>query len=62
VGSAGVLLPNLEARLVVDDDVKGDIDAAEGERGELWLRGSTIMKVYLSFRNNVTPFMLTTRQ
>jgi long-subunit acyl-CoA synthetase (AMP-forming) len=62
VGSAGVLLPNLEARLVVDDDGKGDIDATEGERGELWLRGSTIMKVYLFFRNNVTPFMLTTRQ
>ena len=41
VGSVGQLLPNLEARLVIDD-VK---DAKEGDSGELWLRGPSIMKV-----------------
>jgi acyl-CoA synthetase (AMP-forming)/AMP-acid ligase II len=37
-GSVGLLLPNLEARLVGenDDDVQS---------GELWLRGPTVMKV-----------------
>ena len=45
VGSIGILLANLEARLLVDGDGKGDIEAAEGQAGELWLRGPTIMKV-----------------
>lgn len=39
-------LPHLEIRLVVDGDGDGLIDAAEGERGELWIRGPTIMKVW----------------
>jgi len=43
MGSIGPLLPNLEARLVVDED--GLIDAKEGEPGELWIRGPTVMKV-----------------
>jgi acyl-CoA synthetase (AMP-forming)/AMP-acid ligase II len=43
IGSIGLLLPNLEARLVVDDS--GEIDAEEGQPGELWLRGSSVMKV-----------------
>jgi 4-coumarate--CoA ligase len=47
VGSIGPLLPNLEARLVIDDEV----EAKEGEPGELWVRGRTIMKVLqLAFR------------
>ena len=41
VGSAGVLVPNLEARLVGSDGV----DVKLGEPGELWLRGPTVMKV-----------------
>lgn len=45
VGSIGLLLPNLEARLVVDGDGNGDIDANVGEAGEIWLRGPSIMKV-----------------
>jgi 4-coumarate--CoA ligase len=49
VGSIGFLLPNLEARLLVDGDGNGDIDAAEGEAGELWLRGPNIMKVCFLF-------------
>ena len=49
VGSIGLLLPNLEARLLVDGDGNGDIEAGEGEAGELWLRGPTIMKVCFSF-------------
>lgn len=44
-GSIGILLPNLEARIVVDGEGKGEIDAEEGQPGELWLRGPTIMKV-----------------
>ena len=40
-GSAGVLLPNLEARLVGN----GGVDVKPGEPGELWLRGPTVMKV-----------------
>jgi 4-coumarate--CoA ligase len=45
VGCVGILLPNLEARLVEDDD--GELDAPEGRPGELWVRGPTIMKVRL---------------
>ena len=41
VGTIGPLLPNLEARLVVED-VR---EATSGEPGELWLRGPSIMKV-----------------
>ena len=49
VGSTGVLLPNLEARLVRDDtssaDGKNVEDAKPGESGELWIRGPSVMKV-----------------
>lgn len=38
----GPLLPNLEARLVIDDGAR---DAEEGEPGEFWIRGPTIFKV-----------------
>ena len=41
-GSIGPLLPNLRARLVLDD---GETDAAEGEPGEIWLKGPNVMKV-----------------
>lgn len=40
MGSAGVLLANLEARLVKMDGT----DASEGEPGELWIRGPIVMK------------------
>ncbi|KAJ6609065.1 AMP binding protein [Mycena sp. CBHHK59/15] len=57
VGSVGTLLSNLEARLVLDDD--GNVDAPEGQPGELWIRGKTIMKGYLNnpeaTRNTITP-------
>lgn len=47
VGSIGILLPNLEARLVASDE-DNIIDAAPGEPGELWVRGPTVMKGYLN--------------
>ncbi|KAJ7665916.1 AMP binding protein [Mycena polygramma] len=46
MGSIGLLLPNLEARLVEDED--GEVDAEEGRPGELWIRGPTVMKGYLN--------------
>ncbi|KAJ6582989.1 AMP binding protein [Mycena vulgaris] len=57
MGSIGPLLPNLEARLVDDDD--GDVDAEEGKPGELWIRGASVMKGYLNnasaTTNAITP-------
>ena len=45
-GSVGILLPNLEARLLGDRGV----DVEPGEPGELWLRGPTVMKVDACFQ------------
>lgn len=47
LGSVGRILPNLEARLVREDGV----DVEEGQPGELWLRGPSVMKV----RGHVNP-------
>ncbi|KAF9514722.1 hypothetical protein BS47DRAFT_1451228, partial [Hydnum rufescens UP504] len=44
VGSVGWLLPNLQARLVDDDE--NDIKPGPENRGELWVRGPTVMKGY----------------
>lgn len=50
-GSIGALLPNLEARLILDgEENDGVVDVAVGEPGELWIRGPTIMKVIPSDR------------
>ena len=45
-GTAGRLLPNLEARLVGDDG--NDLPESEESVGELWIRGPTVMKGYLN--------------
>ena len=44
-GSVGALIPNTEARLV--DPETGE-DVAEGEEGELWVRGPQVMTGYLN--------------
>jgi acyl-CoA synthetase (AMP-forming)/AMP-acid ligase II len=44
-GSLGVLMPNIEARVV--DPETGE-DVAAGEPGELWSRGPNIMRGYLN--------------
>jgi acyl-CoA synthetase (AMP-forming)/AMP-acid ligase II len=44
-GSIGALIPNTEARLV--DPETGE-DVAEGEAGEIWVRGPQVMKGYLN--------------
>ena len=42
-GSVGPVVPGVEARLV---DVETGEEAADGERGELWVRGDNVMKGY----------------
>ncbi|WVQ85051.1 hypothetical protein IAT38_007215 [Cryptococcus sp. DSM 104549] len=43
-GYAGRLLPTYEARLVGADEPRKDVE--KGERGELWLKGPSVMKGY----------------
>ena len=45
IGTVGVIIPNLECRLV--DPATGQ-DVGSGERGELWCKGPNIMKGYLN--------------
>jgi acyl-CoA synthetase (AMP-forming)/AMP-acid ligase II len=44
-GTVGQSLPNTECRLV---DPESGKDVAEGERGELWIRGPQVMRGYLN--------------
>lgn len=42
--SVGEVLANMEAKIVLDD--AGTIEAPQGERGEIWVRGPNVMKGY----------------
>ncbi|KAJ4305849.1 hypothetical protein N0V90_001381 [Kalmusia sp. IMI 367209] len=42
--SVGELLPNVEAKIVLDDE--GKIEAPQGERGEIWIKAPNVMKGY----------------
>ncbi|KAF1966306.1 acetyl-CoA synthetase-like protein [Bimuria novae-zelandiae CBS 107.79] len=42
--SVGELLPNCEAKIVLDDE--GKVEAPQGERGEVWIRAPNVMKGY----------------
>ncbi|KAF9514787.1 hypothetical protein BS47DRAFT_1381831 [Hydnum rufescens UP504] len=57
MGTIGLLLPNLQARLVDDDE--NDIKPGPENRGELWIRGPSVMKGYLNnpkaTKNSITP-------
>jgi acyl-CoA synthetase (AMP-forming)/AMP-acid ligase II len=44
-GSVGALIPNTEARLI---DPETEEDVAEGEEGEIWIRGPQVMVGYLN--------------
>jgi len=43
VGSIGRIIPTMQARLV---DAETEVDVKEGERGELWVRGPSVMRGY----------------
>ncbi|KAF7316075.1 4-coumarate--CoA ligase-like 7 [Mycena indigotica] len=57
VGSVGTLIPNLQARIVDDED--GLVDALPGAPGELWVKGPNVMKGYLgnvtATKETITP-------
>jgi 4-coumarate--CoA ligase len=44
-GSSGVLISNMEAR-IVDPETGKDVDPTVGKEGELWLKGPNVMKGY----------------
>ncbi len=42
--SIGLLVPNLKARIIAEGK-DNDLDANEGQPGELWIKGPIVMKV-----------------
>jgi acyl-CoA synthetase (AMP-forming)/AMP-acid ligase II len=55
--SVGGLVPNCEAKIVLDDE--GKVEAAQGERGEVWIRAPNVMLGYWNkpeaTRETLTP-------
>ncbi|KAI9265497.1 hypothetical protein EDC94DRAFT_605074 [Helicostylum pulchrum] len=43
-GSSGILAPNLVVKIVDDDGV----EVKQGERGEIWIKGPSVMKGYIN--------------
>lgn len=42
--SVGELLANMQAKIVLDDE--GKVEAKQGERGEVWIKGPNVMRGY----------------
>ncbi|EPE10362.1 4-coumarate- ligase [Ophiostoma piceae UAMH 11346] len=54
MGSVGKLLPNMQAKLVDPDEEK---EVAEGQPGELWLKGPNVFQGYLNLPDNTAATM-----
>ncbi len=55
-GSVGLLLSNIEARLVDENEE----DVSDGEAGEMWVRGPTVMKASVGSGRNIARGRLLT--
>ncbi|EFX02856.1 phenylacetyl-ligase [Grosmannia clavigera kw1407] len=54
MGSVGKLAPNMEAKIV---DPDSELEVADGETGELWLKGPNVFTQYLNLPENTRATM-----